>query len=286
MSFRNASGILVLTVALAAPACVDIVGADLKVVEREEKRFTTSAKPQVTLTTWDGAIEVRPWDKSEVLVVIEKRAVDKDALSAISVRAEQDGDKVTVEVTEPRHEGVHWFGMSGRSAKLIVSLPAASTVAAKSGDGSIDVESLTGTMDLKSGDGSIHGRSLTGDITARTGDGSIAISGRLTALRLHTGDGSVRVHADEGSAASADWDITTGDGSVTLEVPDNFSGELDAHTGDGSVHVDGVAVTASDSRDEGDRHSRRRNTVRGRMGAGGKSIRIRTGDGSITLRRS
>ena len=38
-------------------------------------------------------------------------------------------------------------------------------------------------------------------------------------------------------------------------------------------------------RDE-ERHSRRKNSVRGRLGAGGKSVRIRTGDGSITLRRS
>jgi hypothetical protein len=28
-----------------------------------------------------------------------------------------------------------------------------------------------------------------------------------------------------------------------------------------------------------------RNTVRGRLGDGGKAVRVRTGDGSITLRR-
>jgi len=30
----------------------------------------------------------------------------------------------------------------------------------------------------------------------------------------------------------------------------------------------------------------RKHTVRGRLGAGGKAVRVRTGDGSITLKRS
>ena len=47
-----------------------------------------------------------------------------------------------------------------------MSAPAASDVAARSGDGSIDVERITGRLELKSGDGSIHGRDLGGAVTA------------------------------------------------------------------------------------------------------------------------
>jgi len=283
MSLKNAAAVIVLAT-LAAPACA-VVGADFKYTEREEKRFTTGAKPQVTLSTFDGAIEIRPWDRQEVLVTVERRAMSKEEAAAIVVRAEQNGDRVTVEVTDPqRGGGAHFFGFVGRQARLIVSLPAASEVDAKSGDGSIDVESLSGKIDLRSGDGSIHARSLSGDVTATTGDGSIDVTGRLTALHARSGDGSVHVHADPGSAAAADWEITTGDGSITLEIPDAFNGELDAHTGDGGIHMDGVSVAEGSNGD--DRQSRRRNSVRGRIGSGGKSIRIRTGDGSITLRRS
>ena len=289
---------------LAAPACVDIVGADLKYVEREEKRFPTTARPQVTLGTFDGPIEIRPWDRQEVLVVIEKRAINKDGVVPIVVRAEQSGDRITVDVTAPKNEGLNLFGVNGRSAKLIVSLPAASDVTAKSGDGSIDVESLTGKMDLRSGDGSIHGRWLHGDVNAHTGDGSIRldgvdgaltvdtgdgsirVTGKLTALRARSGDGSMTIRAEGGSTAAGDWDITTGDGSVTLEIPDGFNGELDAHTGDGGVHVNDVTLTDTSTSGDEERHSRRKNSVRGRLGSGGKSVRIRTGDGSITLRRS
>ncbi|PYQ83022.1 MAG: hypothetical protein DMG03_15655, partial [Acidobacteria bacterium] len=95
----------------------------------------------------------------------------------------------------------------------------------------------------------------------------------------HSGDGSVRIHAAPGSTAASDWDISTGDGSITLEIPDGFGAELDAHTGDGRIHVN--EITLSNVTGE-----IRRNTVRGRLGSGGSAVRLRTGDGSITLRRS
>src|SRR4051812_41374813 len=77
---------------LAAPGCVDIVGADLnKFVERDEKHFAVSGKAEVALTTFDGSIEVRPWDKPDVQVVIEKRGRDHADVSEIQVTAEQHG---------------------------------------------------------------------------------------------------------------------------------------------------------------------------------------------------
>ena len=268
----------VLAALLAAPGCVDIIGADLgKYVERDEKHFAVSGKPDVALSTFDGSIEIRPWDKPDVQVVIEKRGRDKDDIGEIEVRAEQNGNHVEITVTQPRH--AHGFNFASRSAKLIVSLPASSDVSAKSGDGSIDVERVAGHVQLRSGDGSIRGRMLGGDVEANTGDGSITIDGKLTGLRVRTGDGSVTIHADSGSSSSTDWDIVTGDGSVTLEVPDGFGAELDAHTGDGGINM--RDVTLSNVSGQIGKHS-----LRGRLGAGGRAVRVRTGDGSITLKRS
>ncbi len=90
-----------------------------------------------------------------------------------------------------------------------------------------------------------------------------------------------------------DWDISTGDGSVSLYLPSGFGAELDAHTGDGSIRndlkVDGARLQAeaepgAAATQPPDRNDRR--TVRGRLGSGGKRLRIRTGDGTIHLRAS
>lgn len=265
---------------LTASGCVDIIGADLNTyVERDEKHFAVSGKPDVALATFDGSIEIRPWDKADVQVVIEKRGRDKDDVAGIEVRAEQHGNRIEISVVEPHRDRGFNLHFHRRSARLIVSVPAASDVAAKSGDGSIDIESVSGHVQLRSGDGSIRGRLLGGEVEADTGDGSIRLDGKLTALKVHTGDGSVTVRAESGSSPSADWDIVTGDGSVTLEIPDGFGAELDAHTGDGGIRMRDVTVSNVTG-------TIGRNTVRGRLGDGGKAVRVRTGDGSITLKRS
>ena len=290
-----------LLVLLAAPGCVDIVGADLgraKYVERDEKHFPVTGKPEVVLGTFDGSIEIRPWDKPDVQVVVEKRGRDQDDVKAIVVSATQNGDRIDVAVTEPKNAGgfnIHFNNY--RSAKLIVSVPRTSDVSARSGDGSIDIEEVTGRLQLRTGDGSIRGRSLAGDVNAHTGDGSIklngvngtlsvdtgdgsiALAGTLMSVHARSGDGSVTIHAEPGSTPNADWDITTGDGSVTLAVPDGFAAELDAHTGDGGIRMEDITLSNVTG-------TIGRNTLRGRLGAGGPNVRLRTGDGSITLKRS
>jgi DUF4097 and DUF4098 domain-containing protein YvlB len=284
---------------LATTGCVDIVAgidSSAKYVERDEKHFTTTGRPDVVLSTFDGSIEIRPWDKAEVQVVVEKRGRDKDDVSAIEVHAEQRGNRVEVTVTEPKHYGIG-FHINNRSARLIVSMPASSDVAARSGDGAIDIERISGKLQLRSGDGSIRGWKLDGEVSAHTGDGSIrledvsgvlnvdtgdgsiTLGGKLASVHARSGDGGVTIHAEPGSMPDSDWDIVTGDGSVTLEVPDGFGAEIDAHTGDGHIRMQDVTLSNVTG-------SMGKNTVRGRIGAGGRGVRVRTGDGSITLRRS
>lgn len=283
---------------LAGPGCVDIIGADFaKYVEREEKHFTTTGKPDVSVGTFDGSIEIRPWDRAEVQVVIEKRAATKEAAETIEVQAEQTGNRIVVDVKVPKNTGLGMHFHYNRSARLIVSVPAAADVSARSGDGSIDIEGIAGRVTLRSGDGSIRGRALGGEVDAHTGDGSIRIdgvngalsvdtgdgsivaAGRFTSVRARSGDGSVNIAAESGSSSAADWNITTGDGSVTLALPDDFSAEIDAHTGDGGIHLQSLELSNVTGRIG-------KNTVRGRVGTGGSTVRVRTGDGSITLKRS
>ena len=293
---RVAGGLVVML--LACAGCIDIVGSDFnKYVEREEKRFPISGTPEVTLSTFDGSIEIRAWDKPEVEVVIEKRAHSKEAAAAIDVRTTQDGNRVTVEVKSEKtgRFGIHFN--DSRAARLIVSAPARSNIVARTGDGAIDVTRISGKLELRSGDGSIQGRDLDGDVRAHTGDGAITLegvsgtldidtgdgsvraAGKLASVRARSGDGSITIRAHPGSTTESDWNIVTGDGSVTLELPDGFSGELDAHTGDGGIAMHDITVSNVSG-------EIRRNTVRGRLGAGGHAVRIRTGDGAITFRKA
>src|SRR5205085_11472774 len=93
----------------------------------------------VHVSTFDGAIEIRPWDRSEVQVVVEKRGPSKEVVAEIVVTAEQHGNQVTVDAKAPKTETFSLHFSSSRSAKLIVSVPAESDVVARSCHGAVAV---------------------------------------------------------------------------------------------------------------------------------------------------
>jgi hypothetical protein len=112
-----------------------------------------------------------------------------------------------------------------------------------------------------------------------TGDGSIFASGRLATLRAETGDGSISLNAVPGSAMADAWDVSTGDGGVVVGVPEGFGAEVDASTGEGVIRVDGALGASAAPQGE-------RRTLRATIGGGGPVLRIRTNDGTITIRKS
>ena len=282
-----------------ASGCVVNVDTQAEIV-REEKRFPVTGIPELHLTTFDGAIEIHSWDKPEILVEIEKRGPTREAVNALEIRTAQNGARVEVEVKRPRSErftGVGFYHVP--TAKLIVSVPRETNVLARSGDGSIRIERVNGRMELRTGDGSVRASEISGDVIIHTGDGSVTVSdadgrlnvdtgdggvtvnGRLKGLRIRTGDGSITYRGDFESRMEEDWDISTGDGSVTVYLPKGFNALLDAHTGDGSIRNELEIVGSA-----GEDRSERRRTLRGRLGDGGRTLRVRTGDGSIRLRAS
>jgi hypothetical protein len=291
-------GALVLAMT-AAGGCVVSVDSQGQIV-REEKRFSVKGIPDLHLATFDGSIELRASDQREVVVEIEKRGATKEDVEGLQVTSTQDGNRIEVEVKRPRTETLSGFGFhQSSSARFVVSVPRRTDVSARTGDGSIRVDGLDGKIDLHSGDGSIRAANVSGNLRLHTGDGSITVergegtldldtgdggvdvSGKLTAVKMHTGDGSITYRAEPGTVMSEEWEINTGDGGVALYLPSDFGADVDARTGDGSITNDlQVKAEAEDNKSEN------RRSLRGRIGSGGKLLRIRTGDGSIRLRPS
>jgi hypothetical protein len=264
-------------VGLSAAGCVDISAGNAQYVESVEKRFAVTGAPTLKVGTFDGRVDVSAWDRPEVLVTIEKHAASKADADRIEVTAEQHGDEIEVQVRRERDGGFHLdFGSTG--ARITVNVPAKARVEASTGDGRVSVRGVEGDLAVRTGDGSIHLDNVNGAVSAASGDGSIEVNGVVRELKVRSGDGRVRVRA-EGPGPTADWSLATGDGSVVLEVPEGFNADLDAATGDGSVNVSDVPFSGTSS-------ERQRRVARGRIGNGGPTITIRSGDGGITVRRS
>lgn len=279
-------------VAIGLAACVVRVGSEgYRAVE--EWTFPTDGTPEVTLMTFDGPIEVRAWDRPEVHVEVVKMAATKEIVDAIEMRAEQAGRTVVIEARRPAELGTLFGVDADASARVIASVPSETDLVVRSGDGDVSAERLRGRIELRTEDGSIRGLDLAGELIVytvdgsvqleavdgslelSTGDGRVSVEGRLTGLHLETGDGSVRLRAEPGSTMADDWDVWTGDGGIVVRLPEGFDADIDAQTADGVVRPGrGIDVTSGESD---------RQRLRGRLGAGGHVLRLRTAEGSIRI---
>ena len=125
----------VLAAAWLAAACDVTIGLDAaRFVDREKKDFQVSGTPDLVLSTFDGSIEIRAWDRPEVSVEIEKRGADKRATDQIEVKATQSGNQISVEVRAPEQGRPHIGFNRSRSARLIVSVPIQTNLDARTGD--------------------------------------------------------------------------------------------------------------------------------------------------------
>jgi DUF4097 and DUF4098 domain-containing protein YvlB len=280
-----------LVVGLAA-ALLALGGAAALHAEEVTKTFTVSGHARVNIETDDGAVRVSTGDikQVEIRVVYSGYKVDRD----LRISTEQNGDSVNV--VAKTSGGNFWsWGVRHSSLRVEVHMPKDADLTVRSGDGSVEAESINGNVDVKTGDGSItvqgitgsarfhsgdghiEARGLDGTVDASSGDGHIDLEGRFDGLNIRTGEGSVTARAAQGSKVASGWMIHTGDGSVDLEVPGDLHANLDASTHDGHISL-GLQVTV-----EGTFSSSR---IHGTLNGGGQTLTISTGDGSIHLSKT
>jgi hypothetical protein len=140
---------------------------------------------------------------------------------------------------------------------FVVHVPAGVALAARTVNGDIDGESLTGNADAKTVNGSVR-LSTTGTAVANTVNGSItATMGR----------------ADWAEGAS----FKTVNGGITLKFAGDLNAEVKASTLNGSITTDfPLTLTGTFTPRK----------LQGTIGAGGRSLDLSTVNGSITLAKN
>lgn len=238
------------------------------------KTFNLTGKPDLRVETSDANIRVSTWDQNTIEAKVTTTRY-KIGDGGIRIEDHQNGDEVEIDVHYPHHGFT--FDVGNHRVDIDIHMPREGRVNLHTGDGKIEVAGFKGEMDLRSGDGSETLDAVDGKLRASTGDGHIRASGRFDELEVKTGDGPVEVRAAAGSSLNAGWRLETGDGSVTLEIPGTMAADVDLHTSDGHIDLD-IPVTTDGKL--------RENEVRGKINGGGSLMTIRTGDGSIHLRKS
>lgn len=253
--------------------CATVLAVLPAYADEWSKTYNLSGKPDLRIETSDANIRVTTWDQHtiEAKVITTHYKIGEDG---IRVEEHQNGDSVEIDVRYPHHNfNIEW---GQHRVDIIIQMPREGRVNLRTGDGKIDLAGLKGDMDLHSGDGSENLEAVDGKLHASTGDGHITAHGRFDELELKTGDGHLDVRAADGSSLAAGWRLETGDGNVSLEVPGELAADVDLHTSDGHIDLDMPITTDGKIR---------QNEVHGKLNGGGSLLTIRTGDGSIHLRK-
>lgn len=260
--------------------------------EEWHKTYPVTGRPEMVLRTDDAAVTVDTWDRNEIGVRITTHGL-RIGGGGLRITDEATDRRVAVEARRPPHFFSFSIGLDQRSTRIDVRVPRTSdldiltgdgavtirptrgNIRVRTDDGAIVVAGATGTLSVHTADGAIRATDVEGTLEAGTADGSIRISGRFSGLDLESGDGGITAEA-EPLDGREEWRIVSGDGSVVLQLPEGFQADLDAETGDGHISVDFPIEVSG---------TFRHTLIRGTMNGGGPPLKVRTGDGSIRIRR-
>lgn len=257
------------------------------------KTYQVNGRADLRVMTSDGDVTVTGTDQNQIDARVTTQGW-KLGPNDVQVVESQNGNSVSIEVRVPHWNWSLFGGSHNRSVRVDLRVPRELGLAVRTSDGNVTAQGVSGKIEFNTGDGNvtasnvrgdvrmhtgdghIEGHSLDGSLDADTGDGNLRIDGRFDALALKTGDGSIDAQVSSGSKVANGWNLHSGDGHITLRLPSDLNAYLDAHTGDGSITLD-IPVQVSGSLS----HS----AVRGKLNAGGGTLAVTSGDGSIHIEK-
>jgi len=294
---------------LVAAAILIPANALAQVVGRNESTFAVahqlSSGNWVRIASPNGTIRIVQTTGSEVRIRAEK-TVRRGSIDDVGFVVRRTGDGVTVcavyeDEAECGNDGSYrsrnrrsWPNSPQVRTDFTVSIPsnarvkagsgngditiegAGPTVLASTGNGNIDISNTEGEVEAHSGNGRVTITSAKGAVDASTGNGAIRIATAMGPVDATTGNGSIDVTMDR-VQGSPDMRFTTGNGRITVRVPEGFGAELVSSSGSGRVTVDLPLEVVGRVR---------KSSVRGRIGSGGVRLVLRTGNGSVNVTRA
>lgn len=247
---------------------------------------------------YNGPIDVREGTGDRVEFRAERRSRRSSELS-FEVQNESDG--VTIcgvwrgrsACDSGRRGGWDWED-GPPSSRLTVVLPKGVRLRATTGNGDVTVAKASNDVEIRSGNGDVRVTLTAGQVDVVTGNGELEIDGATGPVKATTGNGRVYVLTSTGPVTartgngeidvrmktltgSSDMQFVTGNGSITVALPSNFNGEIEASTGNGEFRSDFPVQIIG-----------RLNPhhVRGTIGSGGRLIKMSSGSGRLELRKA
>jgi len=206
-------------------------------------------------------------------------------LDAIRVQSSGQVDVLEIEVQIPRKCSKHAV------AHLELCVPRDTTVAlsstngkiccegldrpirARSSNGSVSICEVNGDIDVTTANAKVACRCTRGHLRARSSNGKIEVGGHRGSLDASTSNGVIRASLD--ALGDPGVSLTTSNGRIVLDLPEQPDADVDIRVENGLIRND---LTLEDQTGDGG------GRIRGRVGKGGTPIRLRTSNGTVSLR--
>jgi hypothetical protein len=257
----------------------------------DSTRYKTPRGGLLRLRNANGRIDVVGEERDDILVESSKRAraeSEEEAerlLGSIRVNEQETAESldfevemprrwnrhghVNLEVRVPRHLRVMCESVNG---KVSVSGTRAS-VAARSSNGAVLVEDVIGDVDVYTANNKVSCSCISGGLVARSSNGKIEVSEQRGSVDASTSNGLIRCQMEELGPEGVR--LATSNGRIVLDLPRDVDADVDVRVDNGVIRNE--RQLQSDTRSSDGR-------VRGSLGAGGVPIKLRTSNGSISLR--
>lgn len=289
-----------LLLAVAASSACHVISLANSHRHREDFEFSRQLREgaSVSVETYNGRIEVAPWDGDTVEIAGQKRAGTQEDLDSIEIRIEETSAGLEIAAIRPERRRMGWGRWGGSGASFNVRVPEGIHVATvRTSNGAVDVRGAVGDIAIRTSNGGIQLSDHSGDADLHTSNGRIEARRIRGALTAHTSNGGIQA---EVAGVSADYpvELESSNGSIRLSTPEFDAGRLRAHTSNSSITLElpasvdaRVEARTSNGRVESDFEvsgpdaRREKNRLEGVTGEGGGLIDAKSSNGSIRLRR-
>lgn len=186
-------------------------GAD--VTQEFSQTVALNAGGEFDVSNVNGQVEIATWNRHEVQILATKSAKNELVLKDVQVVVASSGKKVEVDTKLPKG-----WNRSG-SAAYRITLPASANLDARTVNGSVSVDGVSGKMDVHSVNGRVEASGAVVPVTAKTVNGQLRIR-----------------YADKPN--SGEYTFDTVNGSVRVCLPASVAGRFHAGSVNGSIEAD------------------------------------------------
>ena len=254
---------------VVALACLTFILIGTAIAQDFQKTYGLSANGAVSVRNVSGDVIVTSYDGEAVVVKGFKEGRDREM---VEVEDRSSNDRVDVRVRYPERCNCD---ASVRFEVLVPRAAAYNFERLSTASGGIEINRVRGDVRADTASGNITVKEVTGAVTASTASGELEIKDITGTINARSASGNVDVSLAQ-LAGTSNMKFSSASGDVSVRMPASSAADIEMSTLSGSLKTD-FPLEINKER-YGPRQS-----ARGRLGDGSRSLHISSISGNVSL---